>query len=79
MHPLRNWLARHRHPGNFWLHMLGIPATLVAVPLAVTHHWAVAASLFVAGYALQLLGHILEGNRSGEELLLRRLAGRKSD
>ena len=32
---------------------------------------------FVGGYALQLLGHLVEGNRSGEEVLLRRLTGRK--
>ena len=78
-HPLRNWLSRHRHPGNFWLHMLGIPATLAAVPLAVTGHWVVAASLFAAGYALQFIGHAVEGNASGEELLLRRLMEGRSD
>jgi hypothetical protein len=32
--------------------------------------------MFVGGYALQFLGHLIEGNRSGEEMLVRRLAGR---
>lgn len=76
IHPLRNWLSRHRHPLNFWLHMLGIPATLVAIPLAVTGSWAAAACLFVAGYALQFIGHAIEGNASGEEMLFRRLLRR---
>lgn len=76
IHPLRNWLSRHRSPVNFWLHMLGIPATVLAVPLAVAGWWWTAGGLFVAGYALQFVGHAVEGNASGEELLLRRLIGR---
>ena len=35
LHPLKNWLSRHRSPVNFWLHMLGIPATVAGVGLAV--------------------------------------------
>ncbi len=70
---LDNWLARHRHPVSFWLHMVGIPATLTAIPLAVMDRWIWAGVLFIGGYALQLIGHAIEGNRSGEELLLRRL------
>ncbi len=73
MRAIRNWLSRHRHPVNFWLHMLGIPLTILAVLLAVAAHWLLAASLFVAGYALQFMGHAVEGNRSGEAMLLRRL------
>ncbi len=73
---LRRWLARHRNPTNFALHVAGIPATLLAVPAVATGHWVVAAGLLVAGYALQFLGHIVEGNRSGEEELIRKLLGR---
>ncbi len=29
--------------------------------------------MFVGGYALQFIGHIIEGNISGEEMLIRRL------
>jgi uncharacterized membrane protein YGL010W len=79
---LANWLAhwrtRHRNATNFYLHMLGIPACFVAAPvLLACRQWLLAAAVFVAGYALQLLGHLVEGNRSGEEMLLRRLTGRK--
>ena len=73
MHPIRNWLSRHRNPTSFWLHMLGIPATILAVPLAICGYWVIAVAMFVAGYALQFIGHAVEGNRSGEAMLLRRL------
>ena len=32
---LRGWLARHQHPFSFTLHLVGIPMTLLAVPLLV--------------------------------------------
>lgn len=73
LRPIHNWLGRHRDPANFWIHMVGIPATIVAVPLALTGYWTTAAATFVAGYALQFIGHAVEGNRSGEAMLLRRL------
>jgi hypothetical protein len=76
IHPIRNWLSRHRNPASFWLHMAGIPATVAAVPLAILGHWLPAAGMFVGGYALQFIGHSIEGNASGEEMLLRRLVGR---
>jgi hypothetical protein len=75
IHPIRNWLSRHKDPANFWIHMLGIPATIAAIPLAATGRWALAGTFLAAGYALQFLGHAVEGNRSGEELLIRRLLG----
>jgi uncharacterized membrane protein YGL010W len=70
---VRKWLARHRNPTNFLLHVAGIPATIVAVPAAVLGYWLLAAGLFVGGYALQFLGHVVEGSRSGEEELIRTL------
>ena len=73
-----NWRKRHRSPTNFWLHMLALPACFIAAPaMLILTEWVVAAALFVAGYALQFVGHLVEGNRSGEEILLRRLLGRK--
>jgi len=73
-----NWRKRHRNSTNFYLHLLGIPACFVGAPiLLVLREWLLAAVLFVAGYALQFVGHLIEGNRSGEEMLLRRLIGRK--
>ena len=73
---LRNWRSRHRNSTNFLLHMAGIPATILAVPLAVLEYWLLAGGVFLGGYALQFLGHIVEGNRSGEEELLRRILRR---
>jgi uncharacterized membrane protein YGL010W len=73
-----HWRKRHRNTTNFYLHALGIPACFVVAPLMlVVREWLLAAILFVAGYLLQFLGHVIEGNRSGEEMLLRRLLGRK--
>ncbi len=73
-----NWRKRHRNPISFVLHMLGIPACFVAAPiLLVCRQWLLALGMFVGGYALQFLGHLIEGNRSGEEMLLRRFLGRK--
>lgn len=73
-----NWRKRHRNTTNFYLHVLGIPACFVVAPLMlIVREWLLAAILFVAGYLLQFLGHVIEGNRSGEEMLLRRLLGRK--
>ncbi|NQU75556.1 MAG: DUF962 domain-containing protein [Planctomycetes bacterium] len=74
--PIQNWMGRHQDPVNFWLHMLGIPATVLAVPLAIVGCWLLAVGFFVAGYALQFIGHAVEGNDSGEALLVRRLMGR---
>ena len=73
-----DWRKRHHNPASFWLHMAGIPACFVAAPiLLILREWWMALALFVAGYALQFIGHLIEGNRSGEEMLWRRLTGRK--
>ena len=75
--PFRKWPSRHRNRTNLMLHMVGIPATIIALPLAVLGHWLLAAGMFLAGYALQLIGHVVEGNRSGEERLIRKLLRRR--
>lgn len=75
---IENWLSRHRNSTSFWLHMVGIPMCFVAAPvLLIVRQWWLALALFVGGYALQFIGHAIEGNRSGEEMLLRRLLGKK--
>ena len=72
--PIGNWLKRHRNPANFYLHMIGIPACFVAAPIMlILRQWWFAVILFVAGYALQFVGHLVERNRSGEEILIRRI------
>lgn len=74
---IQNWPLRHQDRTNFYLHMLGIPATIVAVPLAILGRWPWAVGLFLGGYGLQYIGHVIEGNRSGEEELLRRIFRRR--
>jgi len=72
-----NWKKRHRSRTSFWLHMIGIPACFVACPaLLILRQWWLAGAMFAGGYALQFIGHVVEGNRSGEETLLRRMLGK---
>jgi len=64
------WIAQyaesHQHPLNRMTHLFGIPMILVSLPVllaAIVWHrlvW-VGLGLFVAGWALQFLGHALEG------------------
>jgi hypothetical protein len=76
--PFESWMSRHQNPISFWLHMIGIPACFIAAPIMLcVKQWWIALALFVGGYALQFLGHLIEGNRSGEEELIRRLLGGK--
>lgn len=74
---LRGWLERHQHPFSFYLHLVGIPMTLLAVPLLFRHRWRRAAGLFGGGYTLQFLGHLVEGNPPGEVLALQRRLARR--
>jgi len=75
---LRGWLERHQHPFSFYLHLAGIPMTLVALPLLFRHQWRRAAGLFGGGYTLQFLGHLVEGNPPGEVMALRRRLTRRN-
>jgi uncharacterized membrane protein YGL010W len=73
-----NWRKRHRNTTNFYLHMVGIPACFVAAPvLLILRQWWAASALFVGGYVLQFVGHLVEGNDSGEAMLLRRIFGKE--
>jgi len=73
---LGNWLERHRHPFNFWIHVIGIPLAVAGVVLVLSlpwsqWYWGVAA--FVVGYVLQYAGHHVEGNDLGEWAAIKRL------
>lgn len=77
---LKNWMARHKNQTSLALHIAGIPACFVAAPvLLVMQMWCWALGAFVGGYVLQFIGHAVEGNRSGEELLLRRILGKPAE
>ena len=79
MKPIQNWLSRHQDPTSFWLHMIGVPACFVASPIFLTlHEWLLATALFIGGYALQFIGHLIQGDQSGEEMLVRKLLSRAS-
>jgi hypothetical protein len=79
MKPIQNWLSRHQDPTSFWLHMIGVPACFVAAPIfLVLHEWLIASALFIGGYALQFIGHLIQGDQSGEEMLVRKLLSRAS-
>lgn len=73
-----SWAVRHRHPVNYVLHLFGIPMAVAGVVLLFFQAWLLAAVLFVAGYALQFLGHAIEGNEVGEITLIKSLFKRSS-
>lgn len=80
---LSKWLERHQHPVSLLLHLIGIPLTIAAVVLAgvqlVQWRWDLwwrPTGLFLAGYVLQWVGHLIEGNDMGELILVKRWLGR---
>ena len=74
---LANYAARHTHPVNVALHAAGLPVTFAApVWLLIVGEPGWAGAAFVGGYALQLLGHRVEGNDAGEVVLVKRLLGK---
>jgi hypothetical protein len=72
---LKNWLLRHQHPFNFWIHLIGIPLAVAGVVLLFFQEWYWGVGAFVVGYVLQYLGHLLEGNDVGEWAAIKRLFG----
>ena len=75
---LANWRLRHRHPFNFWVHLLGIPLAVTGVVLLIAwpwQDWYWGASAIVLGYLLQFIGHRVEGNDVGEWAGVKRLLG----
>jgi uncharacterized membrane protein YGL010W len=65
-----NWIAQysesHRHPLNQLTHTFGIPMILASIPLMLAGiRWRpllwFGLTLFIAGWALQFLGHAIEG------------------
>ena len=80
---LANWRQRHQSTVSFWLHVGGIPLTILAVLLAgyqlTAGRWDLwwrPATLLGVGYFMQYLGHLYEGNDMGEIILIKRLLRR---
>lgn len=59
---IEEYKAKHRHPLNKLTHSIGIPAIVVSLPLFF-FDWRWALALFVGGWALQFVGHFIEGNQ----------------
>ena len=57
-----NYKAKHQHPLNKLSHSIGIPLIVLSLPLFF-FNWRWALLLFGVGWALQFLGHLIEGNR----------------
>lgn len=73
---LVNYIERHQHPANQLLHVIGLPVTFVVpVVLLVQQQNLWALGSFVIGYALQFLGHAIEGNDAGETILVKKMLG----
>ena len=73
----KNYLERHQHPANQFLHLVGLPITFgLPVYFFLQHQWQWALGAFIAGYALQFLGHAIEGNDAGETIVVKKLLGR---
>jgi hypothetical protein len=72
---LRNWLERHRHPFNFYIHLVGIPCAVAGVVLLFYPPWYWGVAAIVVGYLLQFAGHLVEGNDLGEWAGIKRVLG----
>lgn len=73
---IKNWIPRHRHPVNFWLHMIGIPLGYIGGIIALLlQSWTWFFILFIGGYVLQYIGHLIEGNDLGELIPVKRALG----
>lgn len=81
-----DWIDRHRDPRSFVLHLFGIPATIMGVlllpvytMLASSWLFLFALALFLGGFALQFVGHALDGSEPGEIRALRRSLARRRE
>jgi uncharacterized membrane protein YGL010W len=79
---IEGWMARHRDPASFVLHMFGIPPTILGVLLIPVYVFQVsipifllALAMFVGGYLIQFLGHLIDGSEPGEIMYLRARMG----
>lgn len=74
---LKNYLPRHHNRINQILHLVGVPLTFVAAPwtLAAGADWYWPLLCFAGGYALQFVGHAVEGNDAGEAVFVKRMLG----
>lgn len=76
-----SWAVRHVHPVNYTLHMIGIPMTLAGIAAFILGKGWLGLILFAGGYALQFVGHAVEGNEVGEvtlfKVIFKKLLGKR--
>lgn len=77
---LRFWMVRHQHPFNFFVHMVGIPLTILSLFLPLLdlfslQMWMTTFGLIALGFFLQFIGHLVEGNDMGELIVLKKWMG----
>lgn len=80
---IRDWRERHQSRVSVILHAVGIPLTIAALVVLIVQLidwrwdlWYRPLLLAVAGYFLQYLGHVYEGNEMGEVIAVKRRLGR---
>lgn len=59
---IENYKAKHQHPMNRLTHSIGIPMIVISLPLFF-FNWRWALVLFIVGWILQFVGHLVEGNQ----------------
>jgi uncharacterized membrane protein YGL010W len=57
-----HYKSQHQHPLNRLCHTIGIPLITISAPV-LFFRWRWAVLMFVVGWALQFVGHAIEGNR----------------
>ena len=77
---VQDWIARHRRPVNFVLHLLAIPPTILGVlyiPIYVmllsVAVFVLALLLFLGGFLVQFLGHAIDRTEPGEITFFKKL------
>lgn len=77
---VQDWIARHRQPVNFALHIVAIPLTILGVlyiPVYLTllslPVFVLSFILFDGGYLVQFLGHAIDRTEPGEVTIVKRM------
>jgi len=74
---LKNYIERHQNRGNQLFHVVGLPVTfIVPVILLIQDKPMWALGSFILGYALQFIGHAIEGNDAGEIIVVKKMLGK---
>ena len=74
---VRNYIARHQNRANQIFHWVGVPVTFgLSVHFLINSESLLATYAFVGGYALQFIGHAIEGNDAGEVVLIKKMFGK---